>query len=109
MGANEEASRFYRQLLRGAEGEGSGRYFESRGPGDVTRQSSGWHAGYAPRGWTALIDHLYRQGFSDAKLLTAGLSQQTTKGTIVDRFLDRSSYPSIVWRWGGKARSPRDT
>ena len=50
--------------------------------------------GYAPHGWTALIDHLRRRGVTDPELLTAGLATTaTTTGRLLDRFRDRVMLP----------------
>ncbi|SHN52782.1 DNA primase, catalytic core [Geodermatophilus obscurus] len=49
--------------------------------------------GYAPAGWTALVDHLRRLGATDVELLAAGLAQRTRTGALIDRFRDRLTFP----------------
>ena len=49
--------------------------------------------GYAPDGWTALIDHLRGLGATDAELLAAGLAQRARTGALIDRFRDRLTFP----------------
>ncbi|MGY1684958.1 MobF family relaxase [Geodermatophilus sp. SYSU D00867] len=49
--------------------------------------------GYAPGGWTALVDHLRRRGATDEELLAAGLAQRARTGTLIDRFRDRLTFP----------------
>ena len=46
--------------------------------------------GYAPRAWTALVDHLRTAGgFSDPELKASGLMLTSARNTLVDRFRDR--------------------
>ncbi|TFV88127.1 toprim domain-containing protein [Blastococcus sp. CT_GayMR20] len=49
--------------------------------------------GYAPAGWTALVDHLRRRGATDGELLAAGLAQRARTGALIDRFRDRLTFP----------------
>jgi DNA primase catalytic core len=49
--------------------------------------------GYAPAGWTALVDHLRGLGATDVELLAAGLAQRARTGALVDRFRDRLTFP----------------
>lgn len=46
-------------------------------------------AGYAPVGWTRLVDHVRTLGYSDAVIHAAGLAVPTRQDTLVDRFRDR--------------------
>ncbi|MCF6506690.1 toprim domain-containing protein [Blastococcus sp. MG754426] len=50
-------------------------------------------AGYAPAGWTALVDHLRGLGASDQELLAAGLALRARTGALIDRFRDRLTFP----------------
>jgi DNA primase len=54
---------------------------------------AGYEIGYAPPGWTALVDHLRARGYTDAQLLDAGVGLRTRRGTVVDRFRDRLMFP----------------
>jgi DNA primase len=49
--------------------------------------------GYAPRAWTALVDHLRTAGIDDAELRASGLVLVSSHGTLVDRFRDRVIFP----------------
>ena len=49
--------------------------------------------GYAPASWTALVDHLRRQGATDDELLTVGLASRSRTGNLIDRFRDRLVFP----------------
>jgi len=50
--------------------------------------------GYAPDGWSRLVDHLRGGGFDDQILLAAGLASATKKGYLADRFRDRIMFPA---------------
>jgi DNA primase catalytic core len=49
--------------------------------------------GYAPAGWTSLVDHLLRAGFTADELLTAGVATRASTGRLIDRFRDRLMFP----------------
>ena len=49
--------------------------------------------GYAPAGWTRLVDHLRRQGVTDLELTESGLASVARTGRLIDRFRDRLVFP----------------
>jgi DNA primase catalytic core len=49
--------------------------------------------GYAPAGWTRLVDHLRRQGVTDLELTESGLATAARTGRLIDRFRDRLVFP----------------
>ena len=49
--------------------------------------------GYAPAGWTNLVDHLRGHGYTDTDLLGAGLARTSRRGTLIDTFRDRLILP----------------
>jgi DNA primase len=49
--------------------------------------------GYAPRAWTALVEHLHAAGVDDLELLASGLVLTSSRGSLVDRFRDRLIFP----------------
>ena len=51
---------------------------------------TGYQLGYAPPGWTALVDHLRARGYTDAQLLDAGVGLRTRRGGV---FRDRLMFP----------------
>lgn len=51
--------------------------------------------GYAPAGWTNLVDHLRRRGVSDAEMLATGVAAEASTGRLIDRFHDRVMFPVI--------------
>jgi len=50
-------------------------------------------AGYAPTGWTRLVDHLRTQGFTDTEMLAAGLARTGNDDRVIDRFSNRVMLP----------------
>ena len=51
-----------------------------------------WAFGYAPAGWTGLVDQLRRR-FSEEALLDAGVARVCSRGTLIDTFRDRVMFP----------------
>ena len=45
--------------------------------------------GYAPAGWTTLVDQLRQTGASDQELVDSGLGKYTRRGNLIDVFRDR--------------------
>jgi DNA primase len=62
-------------------------YLKRRGI-DATLLGPEWVIGYAPPGWTRLLDRL-RGAFSDQVLLDAGLARWCSRGTLIDTFRER--------------------
>jgi DNA primase len=65
-------------------------YLRQRGidPGPLTD----FPLGYAPPGWTRLVDHL-SGAFPDAALLEAGVARRSRLGNLIDAFRDRVIFP----------------
>ena len=84
------AGRFYQSQLTGSWVPG---YLASRGMDAALLPTSPWKIGYAPARWTALLDHLRGQGFTDADMLTAGLVVNGRNGQLRDHFHDRLIIP----------------
>ncbi len=53
---------------------------------------AGWPLGYAPPGWTRLVDTLRGQ-YSDQALLDAGLARVSSRGSLIDTFRERVIFP----------------
>ncbi|MBC7633265.1 MobF family relaxase [Aeromicrobium sp.] len=51
--------------------------------------------GYAPPGWTNLINHLHHHGITDTEMLAAGVATTASTGALIDRFRDRAMLPVI--------------
>jgi DNA primase len=79
-----DAEHFYRDHLDHSWVPG---YLARRGFGQATMRQ--WRIGYAPAGWTALLDHLRGLGHDDAVIEASGLSRRSSRGTLIDHFRDR--------------------
>lgn len=55
---------------------------------DANGLGPSWIIGYAPPGWTRLVDAL-RGEFDDRALLDAGVARRCSRGTLIDTFRDR--------------------
>jgi DNA primase len=53
-----------------------------------TNLSSSWVLGYAPPGWTRLVDKLQGR-FPEDALIDAGVARRSSRGTLIDTFRDR--------------------
>lgn len=51
--------------------------------------------GYAPAGWTTVLDHLRSRGHSDDVLVAAGLARTASTGNLIDHFRDRLIVPVV--------------
>ena len=91
LAANEDAARFYRNQLIASSNRGPRDYLTARGFGALLEKTP-WTIGYAPAGWTTLMSHLRKQGYSGDTLLEAGLACRTRRNTLVDRFRDRITF-----------------
>ena len=69
----------------------AGAYLDDRLAG--WRTSPHVSAGYAPDGWTALVDHLGGRGVTDDELLETGLATLASTGGLIDRFRGRVILP----------------
>ena len=97
---NEQAAVFYQAAYRGSWAQ---TYLTERLGGiDLTGEPHS-RAGYAPKAWTALTDHLRRHGATDEELLAAGLARQASTGRLIDTFRDRLMLPIH-----GTTRRPAD-
>jgi DNA primase len=67
------------------------RYLQSRGIN--TYRAATLPFGYAPSSACALTEHLLRLGFHKGHLLQLGLSLQTRRGNLIDRFRGRVMFP----------------
>ncbi|MFM6980633.1 MAG: DNA primase [Micrococcales bacterium] len=88
--ANRMAAEFYQSQLMSDEAS-SGRDF-LKGRGFDKAAAEQFAIGYAPKGWSALTDHLKSKGFSIEELVSAGLASQSDKGGY-DKFRGRLIWP----------------
>lgn len=91
---NREAARYFYSKLAGDEGKDAYAYLKNRGIKNSTIKMFG--IGYAPEGWTNLIDYLKEKGYSEHDVYEAGLAKQRDNGTYYDAFYDgRVMFPII--------------
>jgi DNA primase len=62
-------------------------YLRQRGI-DIADLPGGWLIGYAPPGWTRLVDRLHAL-FPDQALIDAGVASRSSRETLIDTFRDR--------------------
>jgi len=85
---NGAAAAFFRARLPGS---WAAAYLAGRGFGpEICRR---WQLGYAPDGWTGLLDHLRAAGYPDAVIQAAGLVRPSSLGTLIDVFRNRAMIP----------------
>ncbi len=88
--ANSAAVEFFRAQLASPGADAARKFLGSRGFDAGAAAHFG--VGYAPKGWSNMLDHLSRQGFSREELATAGLVSQGQRG-VYDRFRGRVVWP----------------
>ena len=108
----EEAASFYRQqMLTTPAGNKALDYLHKRGLTDETIKV--WGLGYAPGGWTALLDHLLLKNIQPALMVAAGLMTERDDGSSYDRFRNRLMFPirgpyGQLVGFGGRVLDPED-
>ncbi|MGE3855786.1 MAG: DNA primase [Dehalococcoidia bacterium] len=110
LAANEAAAVFFQAALAGPDGADARAYATGRGLDEATMST--WQLGYAPAGWSGLVDHLVARGFTKADLIDAGLALEGDRG-LYDRFRDRLIFPTRDARrrligFGARAMRPGD-
>lgn len=89
--ANKLAAAFYAEQLAGEEALLAREFLAVRGfDRDVAEQ---FDCGFAPGGWDTLTRVLRAKGFTEGELTLAGLSKQSSRGTLIDRFHRRLLWP----------------
>lgn len=90
--ATELAVAFYSERLKTASDAGNARsYLRGRGyDADVVDNFS---LGYSPDEWDLLTGHLKDRGVKEEVMVSAGLSQKSRTGNLIDRFRGRVMFP----------------
>ncbi len=91
LAAHKEAAQFYAEQLRTPEAKPGREFLAQRGFDEAAASTYG--CGFAPSGWEALTKHLLGKGFSQSELTVGGLSRQSSRGTLIDRFHRRLLWP----------------
>jgi DNA primase len=89
--AHKAAAAFYAEQLRAPDARAAREYLTERGFDDEIAARYG--CGYAPSGWDALTKHLLARKFTPAELIAGGLSRQSSRGSLIDRFHRRLLWP----------------
>lgn len=91
---NAEAARYFYRNLAGENGKEAYTYLRERGITNATIKMFG--LGYAPEGWTSLLEYLQEKGFRPHDIHEAGLAKMRDNGTYYDAFYDgRVMFPII--------------
>ncbi len=88
--ANAAAAEYFRAQLMTPEADTGRRFLGDRGFDAGAAAQFG--VGYAPKGWSHLMDHLLAEKFTRDELLQAGLVSQGQRG-VYDRFRGRLVWP----------------
>ncbi|KAA9110481.1 DNA primase [Microbacterium rhizomatis] len=88
--ANAAAAEHFRAQLLAPDADAARRFLGERGFDAGAAAHFG--VGYAPKGWSGLMDALIGQGFTREELTTAGLVSQGQRG-VYDRFRGRLVWP----------------
>jgi DNA primase len=89
LAANRAAAAFYAAQLRHV--PAARRYLRERGI--EAAAGSWWQPGFAPPGWTAVLDRLTGLGFTPEELLAAGLVRRSRTGRLIDYLRQRVVFP----------------
>ena len=88
--AHRAAAEFYAEQLQQPQAEHARKFLSERG--FELKDAERFGVGYSPKAWEDLTRHLRGRGFTDAELITAGLSREGTRGAR-DRFRGRLMWP----------------
>lgn len=89
----KDAARYFHEQLNAPVGAPGREYIAKRGlsRGTVTK----FGLGFAPDGWSNLLDTMTKKGYTKEELLDAGLVLKSQKGSLYDRFRNRLMFPII--------------
>ena len=94
--ANRDAAKYYNSQLFAPQNSEALDYFRRRG---LTKQTlTHFGLGYAPPGWTGLIDHLKSLGYTERELVLADLAKRGKNNSVYDSFRNRVIFPIIDLR-----------
>jgi DNA primase len=89
--AHTLAAAFYADQLLSPDAQQAREFLTTRGfDSEVAKQ---FGCGYAPGGWDALTKYLLGRGFKPAELTLGGLSKESGRGSLIDRFHRRLLWP----------------
>lgn len=89
-----DAARYFNEQLKASAGAEARAYLAKRGLSGATVTRFG--LGFAPNGWSNLMDTMTARGYTKEELYQAGLVlQNREKGSFYDRFRNRLMFPII--------------
>jgi len=88
---NETAAQYFHSLLNSGAGEKAKSYLTKRGLS--TKTIADFKLGYSLDSWDALKQYLINRGYTEGKLLSAGLIVEAEAGKTHDRFRHRLMFP----------------
>lgn len=89
----KDAARYFYHTLWQPENWMAQQYFAQRG---LTRRTMNrFGLGYAPEGWSNILDAMTAKGYSPEELVDSGLAMRSEQGHIYDRFRNRVMFPII--------------
>ena len=91
LAAHADAAAFYAEQLRSPEARPAREFLAERGFDEAAASRFG--CGYAPSGWDALTKHLLARGYTPQELTAGGLSRESGRGSLIDRFHRRLLWP----------------
>jgi DNA primase len=91
VAAHAAAAEFYAEQLGSPDAHAARQFLAERGFDQQAAVSYG--CGFAPDGWDGVTKHLRGRGFTEAELVTGGLSKESRRGTLIDRFRRRLLWP----------------
>ncbi len=91
----EAANFFYKQLISGNDKRGLQYFAERKLQPQIIKK---YGLGFAPDDWNQLRDHLRTKGYRDEEMVTAGVCQQSQKGSVYDNFRNRVMFPIVDLR-----------
>lgn len=89
----KDAARYFHEQLQSPVGAPGRDYIVKRGLSRSTVTKFG--IGFAPDGWSNLLDTMVKKGYTKEELLDAGLVLKSQKGSLYDRFRNRLMFPII--------------
>jgi len=89
----KESARYFHEQLNGPAGQAGRDYINKRGLSRAVVTRFG--LGFAPDGWSNLLDTMTKKGYTKDELLDAGLVLKSQKGSLYDRFRNRLMFPII--------------
>jgi DNA primase len=105
------AAYYVRVLWESPEAADARAYLASRGLEEGALRA--YRVGFAPDTWDRVVAGSARAGYSEGELLAAGLASRSSRGTLIDRFRGRITFPLAdergrVLGFGARAMKPDD-